>query len=379
VIYLDYAAGAPLDPGVADRVAHVMALGLGNPSSLHARGRRARDLIDEARETLANALGVDFAEVLFTSGGTEADNLAILGCMGAAPAGRDGLVVSAIEHHAVLGAADEAERRGFRVRRVAPGADGRVEPEAVVQALDGRVTLVSVMHANNETGAVMDVPATAAAAHHAGALCHTDAVQSFGCLPFLPARMGCDLASVSSHKIGGPPGVGGLYIRRGVRLHPVLHGGSQERGVRPGTEALHLIVGFGEAVRLAMDRREADAVLAHACAGRFEAAVRGGLPDVQRNGCAGRSRPGIVNLRFGGLDGAAVVISLDMAGVAASTGAACSAGSPEPSHVLLAMGLDEDEARASVRFSFGRGVTEEQADQAASIVVEQVRRMRRGV
>lgn len=379
MIYLDYAAGAPLDPTVAERMADVMTMGLGNPSSLHSAGRKARGLIDEARETLASALGVDFAEVLFTSGGTEADNLAILGCMGAAPAGRDALVVSAIEHHAVLGAAEEAERRGFRVTRVAPGPDGRAEPEAVAQAIDERVALVSVMHANNETGAVMDVPAIAAAAHRVGALCHTDAVQSFCCLPFLPARMGCDLASVSSHKIGGPPGVGALTVRRGVRLRPILHGGSQERGVRPGTEALHLIVGFGEAVRLAMEHREDDAALARACADRFEAAVRAGLPEVQRNGPAGRTRPGVVNLRFGGLDGAALVISMDMAGVAASTGAACSAGSPEPSHVLLAMGLDEDEARASVRFSFGRGVTEDQADRAASIVVEQVRRMRRGV
>ena len=379
MIYLDHAATSAADPCVIERMREVMAMGLGNPSSLHSAGRRARQVIDDARDTIASALGVDFAELVFTSGGTEADNLAVLGAMRAAPSSRPRLIVSSLEHHAVLHAAAEAGRAGAMVDYILPDPVGRITTSAVRTALDDRVALVSVMHANNETGVVMDVPSMAGAAHQAGALFHTDAVQSFGALPVLAANMGCDLASISAHKVYGPPGVGALYIRRGVRLESLMHGGSQERGLRAGTESAPAIAGFAEAVRLLSRRREEDARAIRAVSCAFAEAVLTALPNTRRVGGTAPSLPGTVNIVFQGVDGTALVICLDRAGVAASTGAACAAGSPEPSHVLLAMGLPEEVARSSVRFSFGRSISVDDAASAADVVIAEVRRLRTGI
>ncbi|MGC8668786.1 MAG: cysteine desulfurase family protein [Chthonomonadales bacterium] len=360
VIYLDYAATTPVDEDVIAAMLPFLSERFGNPSSIHSVGQSARAALDEARDVLAAALHCEYSEITFTSGGTEADNLAVAGVMLAAPKRRNRLVVSAVEHHAVLRTADWLETMGFRVTRLAVDREGRVHPEILAAALDDDVALVSIQHANNEIGTVQDVPRLAQIAHEHGALFHTDAVQSMGVLPVHVRGMNVDLLSISAHKIYGPKGVGALYVRSGVRVQPLAWGGAQERERRAGTENVAGIVGFAKAVEIAVARRETFAVQARALRRSFVEALRTAVPAVEFYSAEHGCLPTIVNISLPGVDGAAAVVALDHMGICASSGAACSSGSIEPSHVLQAIGLSPQKAAGGIRFSLGRFTTEEE-------------------
>lgn len=377
MIYLDNAATTPLDPEVLDAMLPWLRDGYGNPSSIHAPGRRARAALDEARDQAARVLHCDYSEITFTSGGTEADNLAIFGAMRAAKAPGGALVVSPIEHAAVRSAAAELRERGTVVRTLPVDADGLVPVAAVREAAAaGPTSLVSVMHANNEIGTIQDIARIARAAHDAGALCHTDAVQTFGALPIDVRGLGCDLLSVSAHKIHGPKGIGALFIRSGTPVAPMLFGGSQERARRPGTENVAGIVGFGCAAGIAARLRDAEADRLTGLRGLMVDALVRALPDARINGTLRARLPGNVNVSAPGADGAAAVLALDRGGIAASSGAACSSGSIEPSHVLRAIGLSDDLAASGVRFTLGRATTEADIHEAVRAYAAIVHRLR---
>ena len=371
--YLDYAATAPLRPEVWEAM-RPAAEAFGNPSSLHAAGRQARVMLEAARERVAAALGCEPGEVVFTSGGTEADTLAVQGALGARP-DRPGLVTSAVEHHAVLAPA-EARAAEHPAAFLPPAAGGAPTPEAVAEAVDARTGLVSVMLVNNETGALADVPAIAAAAHAAGALCHTDAVQAPGVVPVDVGALGVDLLSVSAHKLGGPKGAGALVVRSGAELRPVVAGGAQERRRRGGTENLMGALGLAEALGRAVAEREAEAPRLAALRDRLLAGLRdaaGGRLVVNTpgvDGRPGRSAPHILSVSVAPgdrpVDGEMLLLGLDLAGVAASAGSACTSGALEPSHVIQALGVPRETAAATVRFSLGRATTAADVDAAAA-------------
>jgi cysteine desulfurase len=392
-IYLDHAATTPLRAEV--RAAMDPFLGadfFGNPSSLHRDGQRARRALDAARETVAAALGVRFSEITFTSGGTEADNAAVVGVMlanrkrGSAPdwgnaaQSRGGhLVTSQIEHEAVLRSCAFLESLDFRVTYVAPDRAGRVAPEAVAAAVTDRTVLISVMHANNEVGTIQPVAEIARIARQNGALMHTDAVQTFGRLPVTADALGADLISVSSHKIYGPKGVGALYVREGVPIEPLLHGGSQERERRAGTENVAGIVGFAAATTLAMAERAGDEPRVRRLRDRLTDRLLRDVTGAVLNGHPTDRLPGNVNISVPPLEAEAILLSLDIAGISASSGSACSSGSIEPSHMLIAMGLPDDVVRSALRFTLGRSTTDEEIDRAGEIIVETVRRLWNGL
>jgi cysteine desulfurase len=381
-IYLDYAATTPLDGRV--REAMLPFLGepddglFGNPSSVHGFGQEVRRAVDRARDTLAGTLGCQTSEVFFTSGGTEADNMALLGVLLAGrERGRDHLVTSVIEHHAVLDCARFAqETLGFAVTYVSVDGCGLVDPDDVRRALTERTALVSVMHANNEIGAIQPLAEIARVAHAGGAYFHTDAVQTFGQMSLDLNALGADLLALSAHKIYGPKGVGALYVRDGTRLSPWLHGGQQEREKRAGTENVPGIVGFGRAVELLPTWRDETAARLAALRDDFWAALRERVPDARLNGHSTRRLPNNLNVSFPGVDGESLLLALDLRGVAASSGSACASGSIEPSHVLRALGLPPASAKSAVRFSLGRGTSEDELARAADIVADCVRAAR---
>ena len=361
--YLDHAATTPVRPEV--REAMLPFLGgptFGNPSSAHSHGRAARAALESARERLAASVGASARDVLFTSGGTESDNLAILGLAGSAAAARgwdaEHLASAPTEHKAVLGALHEAERRGARVTLLPVDRDGRVDLAALDDALAGRLpgglpALVSVMWVNNEVGTIQPVEAIAERCRAAGVPLHSDAVQALGKLPVSLRAVPCDLLTVSAHKVGGPKGAGALVLRGDVALQPLIHGGSQQRGVRPGTENIAGAVGFGVAAELAAaEQPRASAALA-ATRDALERSLAGAVPDVVVHGGGAPRSPAILSLSAPGTDSEAMLMHLDLAGVAAASGSACTTGAVEPSHVLAAMGVPRELAVAAVRFSFG--------------------------
>lgn len=370
-IYLDYAATTPLAPEALEAMMPWLSSEFGNPASLHAEGRRGKTAIDEVRETLSDAMGCLFAEVVFTSSGTEAANLAVLG---AALANRDSrrkrILFGAAEHHCVIHTRPLLEQLGYRVEIVPVDRQAGVSPGAVEEALGDDVLLVSVMHANNEIGTINPIAEIAELARRAGALSHTDAVQTFlaeGMTP--PASLGVDLASVSAHKVNGPKGVGALFQRAGVKLQPVAIGGGQEREIRAGTENVAGLAGFAAAVRVrraqgakigAAPRAARDAFLAKLTEFAF-------VPTASDRD---RVLPGHAHVRLPGVDAETMLIRLDRLGVSASSGAACSSGSLEPSHVLLACGYSQSEAREGLRFSFSTATTIEEAIEAAGRICE---------
>ncbi|QBS38001.1 cysteine desulfurase [Thermaerobacter sp. FW80] len=376
-VYLDHAATTPLRPEVRQRMVEVLGEAWGNPSSLHAEGRAARAVVDQARIQVAELLGCRPREVVFTSGGTEADNLAL---KGVALAHRDRgrhIVTTAVEHPAVLEACAALERQGFEVTRVPVDGDGRVDPERVLAALRPDTILVSVMLVNNEVGTIQPVAEIAAAARARGVLVHTDAVQAAGVLPLDVEALGVDLLSLSAHKIGGPKGAGALYVRAGTQLLPLLDGGGQERRLRSGTENTAAIAGFGVAAELAArECRDRAARLAR-LQRRLEEGIRARIPDARIHGAGAPRAPHITNVGLPGVTADTVLIQLDLEGIAASSGSACSAGTPEPSHVLQAMGLSADEAFRAVRFSLGDGNTEADVDRVLEVLPRVMERARR--
>jgi len=376
-IYLDSNATTPIDPEVASAMAPWLGAHFGNPSSVHAHGRQARAALVDARVRIASALGASPEEILFTSGGTEADNLAFVG-IARARAGRGPrhVVVSAVEHAAVLEPAEGLEREGFEVTRLAVDALGRVDPGALAGAIRDSTVLVSVMTANNEVGTVQPIADLARIARARGIPFHTDAVQALGKLPVDVDTPPVDALAVSAHKIHGPLGAGVLYLRRGTPILPLARGGGQEGGWRPGTENLPAIVGMARAIELAAERRTRDAPAIDRLARRFLAKLRAEISGVALNGPEEGRLPNTLNLSFEGAEAPALVVSLDLEGVSVSAGSACSSGAIEISHVLGAMGLSEARARSAVRFSLSRDTTWVELDEAASKIARVVARIR---
>lgn len=368
--YLDHAATTPMTPeAIAELTRHLATTG--NPSSLHASGRAARRLVEESRERLARALGARPSEVLLTGGGTEADNLAVKGLFWARTAqdpARRRVLVSAVEHHAVLDPAFWlAEHAGAEIVLLPVDAEGRVRTDVLAAELAehaGTTALVSVMWANNEVGTLQPLAEVVALAHRAGVPVHADAVQAVGQVPVDFAASGLDAMTVSGHKLGGPVGVGALLARRGLDLVPVLHGGGQERGVRSGSLDAPAIAAFAVAVEAAVRDREAVATRLAALRDELVAGVRAAVPDAVLRGAADPADrlPGNAHFTFPGCEGDSLLYLLDSAGVECSTGSACQAGVPQPSHVLLAAGLPEADARGALRFSLGRTSTRDDVD-----------------
>ena len=379
MIYLDHAATTPLDARVLAAMLPWLEGGYGNASSVHRAGREARGAVETARARVARHLGAEPAEIVFTSGGTEADNLAL---RGAVPRGR-ALVTSAAEHEAVLSTAHALESDGRHVVRLAPGPRGAVTASAVADALDATpgVALVSLMHVNNETGAVTDLAAVARECRARGVLLHTDAVQSAGLLPLDAHALGVDFLALSAHKFNGPKGVGALFVRAGAPLDPTVTGGSQERGRRGGTENVAGIVGLAAALDLAAEDRAARLDRLAALRARLHDRLRAALGErFVTVTPPGENAPHVLNVAFppgphGPVDGEMLILGLDLEGVCASSGSACTSGALSPSHVLLSMGLERATAAAAVRFSLGRTTTEADVDHGADALARVARRM----
>ncbi|MBG0832263.1 cysteine desulfurase [Planomonospora sp. ID67723] len=379
--YLDHAATTPMLPEAIEAMtAHLGRVG--NASSLHAAGRRTRQVVEESRESIADALGARPSEVVFTSGGTEADNLAIKGLYWARrAAGATRILISAVEHHAALDPAHWlGDRQGATVELLDVDESGRVHPQTLREAVErdpDSVALVSVMWANNEVGTVQPVRVLAAIARDHGIPFHTDAVQAIGQLPVDFADSGADALTLSGHKVGGPMGVGALLLARGVDPVPVLHGGGQERDVRSGTLDAPSVAGLAVAVQTAVARQAETAARLSGLRDELIRRVRQAVPDVILNGDPENRLPGNAHFSFPGCEGDALLMLLDAKGVECSTGSACSAGVAQPSHVLLAMGADGVRARGSLRFSLGHTSTEADVDRVADVIGLVVERARR--
>ncbi len=374
--YLDNAATTRPDPRVMDAMQEALAAHWGNPSSAHEQGSDAKMALEVARSTIAKALGCEADEVYFTSGGTEADNWALLGVLDYWRERRSHLVTLATEHHAIIDTAKWWRERGGDVTILDVDGEGRLDPSEVARAMTSRTALVSVMHVNNELGTVQDVAAIGAICREQGVPFHTDCVQSFGKLAFARADLNADLVSISSHKIYGPKGVGALMIRRGIRISPRTIGGSQERGLRPGTENMPGIVGFAKAAELAQAALGEEMPRLKALRDRLEMEILERIPDVRVNGSREHRAPALLNMSFRGCEGEALLIALDRKGFCVSTGSACSAGALGASHVLIGIGLDPLTAQASLRFSFGRFNTEDDVDALMDVLPAVVERQR---
>jgi cysteine desulfurase len=375
-IYLDHNSTTPIDPAVQEAMLPFIREHFGNPSSLHALGRRARVAVDEARDSVADIVGADPATVVFVSSGSEANNLAIRGIAAARRDWGQHLVVSAVEHRSVLETCKALEADGFRTTTVPVDETGMVDPKEVAEAITEDTLLVAVMHANNEVGTIQPVEEVVRTAHERGVPVLVDAVQTIGKLPIDVATMGCDMLSYSGHKIYGPKGAGALYIRRGLKLKALLTGGAQERRRRAGTENVPAIVGFGLACRLAAQRREEDEKRTLELRDRLWKGMAERIPGAYLNGHPVSRLSNTLNASFEGIEGETVVINLDLKGVAVSTGSACASGTLEPSPTLLAMRLGEERSRGGVRFSLGRGTTQDEIDLLLTILPPVVERLR---
>lgn len=373
--YLDHAATTPIRAEVLAAMEPVLRTHFGNPSSVHAAGRKARALVEEARDRVAGALGANRREVYFTSGGTEANNIALLGGDWATPGGR--VIVSAIEHKAVLGAAKHAARHGAELVVVAVDQEAQLDVAALEHALVAApsATLVSVMWGNNEVGALQPVHQAADRCRERGVLFHTDAVQAFGRVPVRVDQASCDLLTISGHKIGAPKGIGALFVRQGIALTPRVHGGGQERELRPGTENVAGAVALGVAAELAAREQASEGSRMSALRNRLEQRIRAEVPDATINAGGADRLPHISNISFVNVELESLLMSLDLEGVAVSSGSACQSGGVDPSHVLVAMNRAAADA-APIRFSLGRTTTEAEIDQAVSTVVRVVNRIR---
>lgn len=382
VIYLDHAATTPVDPEVVSAMVPHFSQGYGNPSSIYRGGQDAHAVLDRARGQVAGVLKCRSSEVIFTSGATESIGMALRGAAWAAkirkPESTPHIVSTVVEHHAVLHTLDALERQGFAVTLVPCDADGRIDPEAVLAAINPDTCIVSVMLANNEVGTIQPVAEIGARVREMGIVMHTDAVQAAGSLPIDVNALNVDLLSLSAHKFYGPKGVGVLYVRKGTTLEWTQEGGGQESGRRGGTENVPLIAGMGEAIVRAEQTRGQYVAFATELRDYLWQAISERIDGVTLNGPgSGPDRlPNNLNITVEGVQGETVLLSLDMMGVEASAGSACTTGNAEPSHVLLAMGLDEEAARASLRLTVGRGNSIEEMERAADALAEVVSRIR---
>jgi len=375
-VYLDHSATTPTDPEVLGAMMRYFANHYGNPGSIHRFGREARQAVDTAREQTAALIGASPEEIVFTSGGTEADNLALLGTAFAGGSKKTHIITSAVEHYAVLNTCQYLEGKGFSVTCLPVDGQGTVDPDDARRAMTGETLLISIMHANNEIGTVEPLMEIAGAARQRGILVHTDAVQSAGKIPVGVDALGVDLLSLSGHKFYGPKGTGALYVRRGVNLAPIMFGGHQEHGFRTGTENVPGIVGLGKACEIA--RRDLPGQMDRLLALRnlLEKLIVEKIAAVRINGHPFRRLPHVLSVSFRGVTGDAVVRELDRQGIAASAGAACTAGTAHLSHVLAALAIPADFAWGTVRFSLGKGNTAEQLAGVADLLAEIVRQLR---
>lgn len=377
-VYLDHAATTPVRAEVLEAMLPFFGPRFGNPSSVHKWGREARTALDEARERVARSLGSQSDEICFTSGGTEGDNLAILGSWRAVREQRRAVVSTPIEHKAVLAAVHEIAREGGEERMLEVDSVGRVRPESFEALVDDQVALCSVMWVNNEMGVVQDLAPLVARAKSAGAMFHTDAVQAFGKVPIDARAVPFDSLTISGHKIGAPKGIGAIFIRRGTPLEPLMYGGTQDRGRRPGTENVAMAVGLAKAAELAVAEREASWAALEAMRDRLEAALLARIPDAIVHGRGGPRAPHILNLSVPGTDSESLLMALDMQGVACSAGSACQSGSVTPSHVLTALGVRSDLGAAAVRMSLGALSTDEGITRVTELfpaLIEKARRL----
>ena len=381
-VYLDHAGTTPLDSKVLEAMVPYFSQRFGNPSSLHSVGQEARYALDEARERVAGVLHCRPREVVFTGGGTESDNAAIHGVATALQETGNHVITSSVEHHAVLHACQHLESLGFEVTYLPVDAHGMVQPEAVYNAINERTTLVSIMYGNNEIGTINPISEISKSIKKQAQdlsrtiVFHTDAVQAAGFLDLNVANLGVDLMSLSGHKFYGPKGTGVLYIKRGTAYLPLSHGGGQERERRSGTENIPGIVGLSLALEAANSIREQTSQRCAAMRDRIIEAVLEQIPGSRLNGHPSQRVPNNVNFSFAGVEGEPILLGLDMAGIAASSGSACSSGSLEPSHVLLALGQSAETARGSLRLTLGRDNTEEEVEYLLGILVDLVHRLR---
>ncbi len=376
-VYFDYNATTPLAPAVIEIVAHASREIFGNASSVHRFGQQAKAMLDEARSSVAALVGGDPSEVVFTSGGTEADNFALRGVAEALePTGRRHLIASAIEHEAVLNTLKALARRGWQVTLLPVDASGIVSPDRLRDSISTDTAIVSVMHANNEIGTIQPVAALAEIAHAHGALMHTDAVQSAGKIAVDVRSLGVDLLSLSAHKFNGPKGAGALWIKRGTRVQSTMTGGKHERNRRAGTENVPAIAGLGVAARLAREKGGGEATQIAALRDRLEEKILATVPGTAVNGNRDGRVPNTTNISFDRVEAESLLIALDLEGVAVSTGSACSSGTLEPSHVLKAMGLPAHRTQNSLRFSLGTFSTEAEVDFVAGILPRLVEKLR---
>lgn len=377
-VYFDHNATTPVEPAVLDAMLPFLSGEYGNAASIHTFGQKARAAVETAREQVAALIGSRPQEIVFASGGTESDNHSIFGIVAADSRPQKHVITPTTEHEAVLNTCQALEKAGVRVTYLSVGRDGRVDPEGLRQAIRPETVLVTVMHANNELGTLQPLDEIGRIAADADIYFHTDAVQSAGKLVIDVNTLRIDLLSLSGHKLYGPKGIGALYVRGGTRLQQLLYGGHHQRGFRPGTENVAGIVGLGKAAEIARKSLADDASRISVLRDRLERGLVQSVPDARVNGAGVPRTPNTTNITFPGIEGEALVITLDLKGLACSTGAACSSGAVEPSHVLTAIGLPAEEARASLRFSLGRHTTDAEVDFALKIIpaaVEQLREL----
>ena len=377
-VYLDYNATTPVEPEVLDAMLLYFSAEFGNAASIHTPGQKARAAVETAREQVAALIGARPQEIVFTSGGTESDNHAIFGIVEAAGGHEKHVVTTAIEHEAVLNTCQALEKQGVAVTFLPVNREGQIDLDQLKHSLRPETVMITIMHANNELGTLQPLEEIGRIAKEADVYFHTDAVQSAGKIPVDVNKLHVDLLSLSGHKLYGPKGIGALYIRSGTRLRQLLYGGHHQRGFRPGTENVAGIVGLGKAAEIARNSLTADARNISALRDKLQKGLLDRVPQSRVNAATAPRTPNTTNLVFPGLEGEALLIALDLKGLACSTGAACSSGAVEPSHVLTAIGLSPEEARASLRFSLGRHTTQGDIDFALQVVpaaVEQLREL----
>ena len=376
VIYLDHASTTPADPEVVAAMLPWHSEQFGNPSTVYSLGLTAAQAVNEARESIAGAIGAQPEEIYFTSGGTESDNWSILGTADAQQKKGRHLVTSTVEHHAVLESMDYLEKHGYEVTKVPVDAGGLVDPEDVRRAIRPDTILISIMHANNEVGTLQPIAEIGKITREAGVLFHTDAVQTAGKLPLNVEALGVDMLSMSAHKFYGPKGIGLMYLRKRTRISPLFHGGGQEKGRRAGTHNVPGIVGMAKALELAAARMADDAVREAALRDRLWAGLSAGIEAIYLNGDMTHRLPSNLNVRLDGIEGESMILMLDMEGICVSSGSACTTGSLEPSHVLLGLGIPAEHAHGSLRVTIGRSTTAEDIDLFIKVFPPIVARLR---
>lgn len=375
MIYLDNNATTPVDPAVSKRMCLFLKEHFGNPSSLYPIGREVKELINEAREIIADSIGAQRSEIIFTGSGTEADNFAIRGVLDALP-DKNEFITSSIEHPAVIETGHYLQKKGYKVTFVPVDSTGLIDIDFLEKKITPQTGIISIMHANNEIGTIQPIEDISHIAKEKGVLFHTDAVQSFGKIDVNVKKLGVDLLTISGHKIYGPKGIGALYIRKGTPISPLIYGGHQERLLRAGTENTPGIIGFGEAVRVMKENKNKDSKRIENLAERLKKGIENTIPKIKFNGHPEKRIKGTLNIAFNGLEAEAILLALATKGIYVSTGSACSEDSEETSHVLQAIGLKPEIARSCIRISLGRFTTEDQIEAVLNELPEIIQNLR---